>query len=229
MKKETLSRLKNRTRRIVARLQKLYPQPKTALRHEDPLQLLIATILSAQCTDSRVNMVTPGLFAKYSTTKDFAQANRAELEQLIRSTGFYKNKAKNIIGCCKQIVDKHDGKVPSTMEELLELPGVGRKTANCVLGGAFNMNSGVVVDTHVERLSQRLGLTKQKTAVKIELDLIKIIPENAWYDFSNMLILHGRQVCNARKPNCPACALNSLCPSAAKFTSTFQRFPPRQR
>lgn len=223
MKKESQPERKNRTRKIVSRLRKLYPQPQTALTHEDPLQLLIGTILSAQCTDARVNMVTPGLFARFKTAHDFANAPAIELEGIIHSTGFYKNKAKNIIGCCKEIVERHDGNVPATMKELLELPGVGRKTANCVLGGAYGINSGVVVDTHVERLSHRLGLTKQKTAEKIEQDLMNIIPERDWYDFSNMVILHGRQVCNARKPNCPDCALNSLCPSASKFTNMFRR------
>ena len=223
MKRKSSARLKSRAKKIVARLKKLYPQPKTALEHEDPLQLLIATILSAQCTDARVNMVTPGLFAKYKTVSDFANVNQPELEGEIRSTGFYRNKAKNIIGCCKQLVEKHGGVVPNSMEALLELPGVGRKTANCVLGGAFGINSGIVVDTHVERLSQRLGLTKEKTAEKIELDLVKIISKDDWYDLSNMLIAHGRQVCNARKPNCPDCGVNALCPSARKFTTKFWR------
>ena len=223
MGRESLAQLKSKAKRIVAKLKKLYPQSKTALEHQDPLQLLIATILSAQCTDARVNMVTPGLFARYNSAADFANANQAELEQEIHSTGFYRNKAKNIIGCCKQLVENHGGVVPNSMEALLELPGVGRKTANCVLGGAFGINSGVVVDTHVERLSQRLGLTKQKTAEKIERDLVKIIPKGDWYDLSNMLIAHGRKICNARKPNCPDCGLNSLCPSARRFTTRFWR------
>lgn len=223
MGRESLVQLSRKARKIVTKLKKLYPQPNTALEHEDPLQLLIATILSAQCTDARVNMVTPGLFARYKTAVDFANANKAELEQEIRSTGFYKNKTKNIIGCCKQLLENHGGVVPNTMDALLELPGVGRKTANCVLGGAFGIKSGVVVDTHVERLSQRLGMTKQKTAEKIEQDLAKIIPRDDWYDLSNMLIAHGRKVCNARKPNCPDCDMNSLCPSARRFTARFWR------
>jgi len=223
MGRESLVQLSRKARKIVTKLKKLYPQPNTALEHEDPLQLLIATILSAQCTDARVNMVTPGLFARYKTAVDFANANKAELEQEIRSTGFYKNKTKNIIGCCKQLLENHGGVVPNTMDALLELPGVGRKTANCVLGGAFGIKSGVVVDTHVERLSQRLGMTKQKTAEKIEQDLAKIIPRDDWYDLSNMLIAHGRKVCNARKPNCPDCDMNSLCPSARSFTARFWR------
>ncbi len=223
MGRESLVQLKRMARKIVGELKKLYPRSKTALEHQDPLQLLIATILSAQCTDARVNMVTPSLFAKYKSAADFASANHVELEQEIRSTGFYRNKAKNIIGCCKQLVENHGGVVPNSMEALLELSGVGRKTANCVLGGAFGINSGVVVDTHVERLSQRLGLTKQKTAEKIEQDLVKIIPKKDWYDLSNMLIAHGRGVCNARKPNCPDCRLNTLCPSAKGFTARFWR------
>lgn len=223
MGRESLVQLKRRARKIVAKLKKLYPQPKTALEHEAPLQLLIATILSAQCTDARVNMVTPGLFALYKSAADFANAIPAELEREIRSTGFYRNKARNIIGCCKQLVENHGSVVPNSMEALLELPGVGRKTANCVLGGAFGINSGVVVDTHVERLSQRLGLTRQKNPAKIEEDLVKIIPKGDWYDLSNMLIAHGRKICNARKPNCPDCGLNSLCPSAKRFTARFWR------
>ena len=223
MGRESLVRLRGRARKIATRLKRLYPQPKTALEHQDPLQLLIATILSAQCTDARVNMVTPGLFARYKTVAHFAKANQAELELEIHSTGFYKNKARNIIASCKQLVENHGGIVPNSMEALLELPGVGRKTANCVLGGAFGINSGVVVDTHVERLSQRLGLTKQKMAEKIEQDLVKIIPKDDWYDLSNMLIAHGRKTCNARKPNCPDCGLNSLCPSARRFTTRFWR------
>ena len=223
MGRESLVQLSRKARKIVTKLKKFYPQPKTALEHEDPLQLLIATILSAQCTDARVNLVTPGLFARYKTAADFANANKAESEQDIRPTRFYKNKTKNIIGCCKQWLENHGGVVPNTMDALLELPGVGRKTANCVLGGAFGIKSGVVVDTHVERLSQRLGMTKQKRAEKIEQDLVKIIPKDDWYDLSNMLIAHGRKVCNARKPNCPDCGLNSLCPSARMLTARFWR------
>jgi endonuclease-3 len=221
MKRESQEQLKKRALKIVSIVRKLFPEATTALRHENPLQLLIATILSAQCTDARVNVVTPFLFAKYRSANDFANADRVELEQEIRSTGFYRNKARNIIACCQEIVRKHSGKVPSTMEELLELPGVGRKTANCVLGGAYGIDSGVVVDTHVARLSQRLGLTKEKAPEKIEADLVKIIPKKYWYDFSNMLIFHGRETCTARKPNCPECKLHSLCPSAKKFTLQF--------
>ncbi len=223
MKKESAEELRARTKKIITRLYKAHPQPKIALHYSDPLELLIATILSAQCTDVRVNIVTKDLFQKYKTAKDYANANQAEFEQQIRSTGFYKNKAKNIIACCKMLIENYGGKVPDSMEALLELPGVGRKTANCVLGGAFGINAGVVVDTHVERLSQRLGLTRQKTAEKIEQDLMKIVPQDKWYDFSNMLIWHGRKVCQARKPNCPECVINDLCPSAEKFTAQFYK------
>jgi len=219
--KQSKARLKQRARRIVDRLKKLYPEAKTALRHEDPFQLLVATILSAQCTDARVNMVTPGLFRKYPTPQHFAVVEPKELEDEIRSTGFFRNKTKNIISASKSIVGRFNGTVPNTMEELLQLGGVGRKTANCVLGGAFGINEGVVVDTHVERLSQRLGLSKQTTAEKIEKDLMEIIPKDDWYGISNMLILHGRVVCIARKPNCPGCDLRRMCPSAERFMKKF--------
>ena len=221
--KETLQQLQRRTLRIIELLRKEYPAPKTALRFSNPLQLLVSTILSAQCTDVRVNMVTRDLFKKYRTARDYAEANQKELENEIRSTGFYRNKAKNIIACARMLVEQYGGKVPATMEELTKLPGVGRKTANCVLGGAFGINAGVVVDTHVERLAQRLGLTKEQTAEKIEQDLMRIVPQKDWYDFSNMLILHGRKVCSARKPNCPACSLKKLCPSAESLMMKFWR------
>jgi endonuclease-3 len=221
VKKETLLQRKRRTRRIINLLKKEYPTPKTALHYANPLQLLVSTILSAQCTDRRVNEVTKELFKKYRTAQDYANARQRELEQEIRSTGFYKNKAKNLIGCGRMLVAKHGGNVPASMEELIQLPGVGRKTANCVLGGAFGINAGVVVDTHVERLSQRLGLTRQTTAEKIEEDLMQLVPQQQWYDFSNMLIWHGRRVCTARKPQCPTCSLNNECPSADMFVRTF--------
>jgi endonuclease-3 len=221
--KETLQQVQRRTLRIIELLRKEYPAPKTALRFSNPLQLLVSTILSAQCTDVRVNMVTRDLFKKYRTARDYAEANQKELENEIRSTGFYRNKAKNIIACARMLVEQYGGKVPATMEELTKLPGVGRKTANCVLGGAFGINAGVVVDTHVERLAQRLGLTKEQTAEKIEQDLMRIVPQKDWYDFSNMLILHGRKVCSARKPNCPACSLKKLCPSAESLMMKFWR------
>lgn len=206
-----------RTEKIIAILEKQYPSAKTALRHENAFELLVATILSAQCTDARVNMVTPGLFKKYPSVQHFASAVPQELEQDIRSTGFYRNKTKNIIAASKSIVEEFQGDVPRTMEELLQLGGVGRKTANCVLGGAFGINLGIVVDTHVLRLSGRLGLSRQSDAVKVESDLMDIVPKNDWYNFSNYLINHGRAVCDARKPKCPECGLRKLCPSAEGF------------
>ncbi|HLE32963.1 MAG TPA: endonuclease III [Bacteroidota bacterium] len=206
-----------RTEKIIAILEKQYPSAKTALRHENAFELLVATILSAQCTDARVNMVTPGLFKKYPSVQHFASAVPQELEQDIRSTGFYRNKTKNIIAASKSIVEEFQGEVPRTMEELLQLGGVGRKTANCVLGGAFGIDLGIVVDTHVLRLSGRLGLSRQSDAVKVESDLMDIVPKNDWYNFSNYLINHGRAVCDARKPKCPECGLRKLCPSAEGF------------
>lgn len=216
-KREPLEQKKARTRKIITRLRKQYPSAKTALRFSNPLELLIATILSAQCTDERVNMVTPALFAKYRSAFDFARADQRELEQDIRSTGFYRNKARNIIACCRELVEKYHGEVPDDMESLIRLPGVGRKTANCVLGGAFGRAEGIVVDTHVHRLAGRLGLSNQKTPEKIELDLMQIVPKKDWYAFSNLLIFHGRSVCDARKPLCGECTLQDLCPSAATF------------
>jgi endonuclease-3 len=207
-----------RTLEIVRRLIRQFPEARTALTFADPLQLLISTILSAQCTDARVNMVTPALFAKYKNAGDFASAERVELENEIHSTGFFRAKAKNIINACQAIVDRHNGAVPKTMEELVALPGVGRKTANCVLGGAYGIQSGIVVDTHVIRISGRLGLTKQTSPEKIEYDLMQLVPKKEWYRFSNLLILHGRRTCLARSPLCPECALGDLCPSYRVFT-----------
>lgn len=215
--KESKQQLQNRSKKIVAILHKSYPDPKIALNFSSALQLLIATILSAQCTDARVNMVTPALFKKYRTAGDFAEAKAEELEQDIRSTGFYRNKAKSIITCCKALVEKHSGNVPKTMEELVELGGVGRKTANCVLGGAYGINSGVVVDTHVRRVSQRLRLSLNDDPEKIEEDLMQLVPQNVWFAFGNMLVWHGRKVCDARKPDCLNCPLRKLCPSAEEF------------
>ncbi|MBM4165460.1 MAG: endonuclease III [Ignavibacteria bacterium] len=203
---------------IISRLQKEFPDAKCALEHETPHQLLVSTILSAQCTDARVNMVTPSLFEKYKTVKDFASANQSELEKEIYSTGFYKNKAKAIIASSKTLLKKFHGNIPNTVEELTSLPGVGRKTANVVLGTAFNIATGIVVDTHVSRLSQRLGFTKQTNAEKIEEDLMKLIPKKHWIMFSHWLILHGRKTCDARKPKCNACVLNDVCPSVNKFS-----------
>lgn len=188
-----------------------YPDAHCALDHKTPIQLLVATILSAQCTDARVNRVTPTLFARYKTARDFAEADPKELERLIASTGFFRNKAKNIIACCRAIVEKHGGDVPGTLEELVQLPGVGRKTANVILGNAFGV-PGITVDTHVGRLSRRLGLTTHDDPVKVEFDLMAIIPEADWTMFSHRLIFHGRQVCAARKPDCPACPMNRFCP-----------------
>ena len=216
-KKESPEKLRARAKKIIAVLHKEYPDAKIALDFSNPLQLLVATILSAQCTDVRVNMVTPGLFKKYPSARAFANASQAELEQDIRSTGFFRNKAKSIIACCKSIVEKHGGQVPAKMEDLVELGGVGRKTANCVLGGAFGVNAGVVVDTHVRRVSQRLALTKNEDPEKIEADLMALAPQKEWYDLGNMLIWHGRRVCDARKPKCPDCVLIRQCPSAEQF------------
>jgi endonuclease-3 len=192
-----------------------YPDARCALRHSNALELLMATILSAQCTDVRVNLVTKDLFEKYRTAKDYAEADPKELEQAIRSTGFFRNKAKSIRGAAQMIVEKFGGKVPDTMEELLELPGVARKTANVVLGTWFGKASGVVVDTHVHRVSRRLGLTREDDPKKIEQDLMELLPEKEWIDFSHRVIWHGRKVCEARKPRCSECSLAPCCPSAA--------------
>ena len=213
----TKSQRRTRAKKISKLLHRTYPDPKVALNYSNPLQLLIATILSAQCTDVRVNVVTPGLFKKHRNASDFANANQSELEQDIRSTGFYRNKAKSIISCCKSLVEEHGGKVPKTMAELVQLGGVGRKTANCVLGGAYGINSGVVVDTHVRRVSQRLGLATTGDPEKIELELMELLPEEEWYLFGNLLILHGLKTCDARKPDCLNCPIQKLCPSAEEF------------
>ncbi|MCK9554933.1 endonuclease III [bacterium] len=202
--------LKDRAKKIYGLLLKEYPDAKTALNFSTPLQLLVATILSAQCTDERVNIVTPRLFKKYRTAAAFANAARHELEQEIKSTGFFRNKAKNIIACCKGIVEKHGGKVPSAMEELTGLPGIGRKTANVILGNVFGI-PGIVVDTHVIRLSGRIGLTKEKDPVKIEFDLMKILDKTKWTMFSHLLIFHGRRVCRARRPVCYKCSIAKIC------------------
>jgi len=212
--KESAEKKKNRTTAILKILLKDYPSDQTALHYGNPFQLLVAVILSAQCTDVRVNMVTPQLFSRFSTPKDFATADITALEDLIHSTGFYHNKARNIIACSKVLIEKHNGFVPETMEELFQLPGVGRKTANVVLGEAFGKIEGVVVDTHVIRLSNRLGFTKEIDAVKIEKDLMPLIPKKHWYHFSHALIFHGRKICSARKPKCIECSINKYCPSS---------------
>jgi endonuclease-3 len=204
---------KRHAQRVAEGLRQEYPDAECALVHDSPLELLVATILSAQCTDARVNIVTQELFRKYRTAADFARAPLAKLEEAIKSTGFFRNKAKNIQGCCRKLVEEHGGQVPKEMDALVKLPGVGRKTANVVLGTAFGIASGVVVDTHVTRLSNRLGLTRhQKDAVKIERDLMALLPEKEWVDFSHRLIHHGRRVCVARTPKCEACSLERICP-----------------
>ncbi len=201
-----------RLKKIITALDRTYPEAHCELDNADPLELLIATILSAQCTDKRVNIVTAVLFKKYRSAADYANAPLAELEQGIKSTGFFRNKAKNIQACCRKLIVRHGGRVPRAMEELTQLDGVGRKTANVVLGNAFDINVGVVVDTHVARLSQRLGLTKQKTPEKIELELMALVPQKQWALFSHWLIWHGRRRCDARRPDCEGCEIKKLCP-----------------
>jgi len=220
MPRESTEAKTARTRKIIAGLKRTYPDAHCELNYTNPLELLIATILSAQCTDKRVNLVTAELFKKYRTATDFAKASLEDLEQAIKSTGFFRNKAKSIKSCCQALVDRHSGEVPRTMELLTELGGVGRKTANVVLGNAFNVNAGIVVDTHVARLSQRLGLTKQKDAEKIERDLIKLVPREHWTNWSHWLIWHGRRRCYARKPDCAHCEVFRLCPSGKIFLRT---------
>jgi len=211
---------RERAKQLIKAWPKVYPDAHIELDFRNPLELLVATILSAQSTDKRVNMVTPALFKKYCTAKDYANAPQAELETAIKSTGFFRNKAKSIRGAMRVIVEKHDGKVPDTMEELCALPGVGRKTANVILGNAFGKNEGIVVDTHVIRLSQRLGLTKHKDAEKIERDLVKLVPRQHWTDWSHWLIWHGRRRCYARKPDCSNCEVFRFCPSGKVFLRT---------
>ncbi len=199
---------------ILIRLKRLYPNATCTLNYETPVQLLVATILSAQCTDERVNQVTPGLFGRFPDAVAIATADLSQLENLVRSTGFYRNKAKNIQAACRMIIEKFSGKVPKTMEQLLELPGVARKTANVVLAHAYGINQGVTVDTHVKRLSNRLGLTEHSDPIRIERDLICLLPQPDWENWSIRLIYHGRAVCTARNPKCDACALADLCPAA---------------
>ena len=212
MPRETTEAKTARTKKIIAGLQAAYPDAHCELNFANPLQLLIATILSAQCTDKRVNIVTAELFKQYRTAKDFADADLAELEGAIKTTGFFRNKAKNIQACCRALVEQHGGEVPRTMDELHALGGVGRKTANVVLGNAFGINVGVVVDTHVTRLANRLGLAKQTDAVKIEHELMALVPQEQWTLFSHWLIWHGRRRCDARKPDCAHCEIRKLCP-----------------
>ena len=205
---------KERVSEILARLKRMYPKAKCSLDFTNPFELLVATILSAQSTDARVNIVTKSLFRKYPTPAAFAAASQVEMEKDVKQTGFFRNKAKAVIACSKAIVERHGGEVPATMEELTELPGVGRKTANVVLSNAFQKPVGIVVDTHVARVSARLGLTASSDAVKIEEDLMQLIPKKEWTSYSHRIIYHGREICVARKPRCSECALNELCPSA---------------
>jgi endonuclease-3 len=197
---------------IVRRLAVEYPDAKCALNFRNPLELLVATILSAQCTDERVNIVTRDLFAKYKTAADYADAAPREFENDIRSTGFFRNKAKSVRGCCRLLVERHGGDVPERMNELVELPGIGRKTANVILGTAMGQATGVVVDTHVQRLARRMGLTRQRDPEKIERVLMRLVPQAAWVEFGHRMIHHGRRVCTARKPACDRCCLNDVCP-----------------
>ena len=213
-KKKRGSELAQHALEILARLKKEYPDAHCELDFETPLQLLIATILSAQCTDKRVNMVTPDLFRTYPDAKSLAKADPAQLENMIRSTGFFRNKTKSLLGMSGAVTDKHGGEVPSTMEDLVNLPGVGRKTANVVLGNAFGIDEGVVVDTHVGRLSVRLGLTNETDPVKVEQALMRLIPREDWTLVAHLLIFHGRRVCLARTPRCESCVLADVCPSA---------------
>jgi len=208
---------KQRTAKIIELLEKQFPNAKTALNYSDPLEILVATMLSAQTTDERVNIVTQKLFKKYRTPEDYVSVDIKELEQDIRSTGFYHNKARNLKKCCQLLVEKYHSQVPKTMDEMLELPGVARKTANIVLYNAYGIISGIAVDTHVRRLSQRLGLSDHDDPAKIEQDLVKITPKDKWMKLTDLLIFHGRQVCIARKPKCETCVLNKICPSAFTF------------
>jgi len=208
---------KKRVRAIVRRLERAYPDAECALHHRNPFELLVATILSAQCTDEAVNKATPALFARYPTPRDLAVGSREDVETLIRSTGFYHNKAKSIQGAAQMLVDDFGGEVPRAIEDLLKLPGVARKTANVVRGVCFALADGVVVDTHVRRVSQRLGLTKNEDPPKIEQDLMQFLPKSKWIAFSHQVIWHGRRICDARKPKCEDCTLQQLCPSAFSF------------
>ncbi len=220
-----MSRSRDRVREIIRVLRREYPRSRTALRFETPLQILVATILSAQCTDEKVNEITPSLFRKYPKVQDFARADQTVLEEEIRPTGFFRNKAKSIIGTSQKIVADFNGQVPDTMKDLITLPGVARKTANIVLSSGYKKAEGIAVDTHVKRLSQRLGLSREKNPDKIEQDLLNVVPRKDWLDFNYMLVNHGRRVCQARKPQCPSCQLRPLCPSVAEFFPDLERNP----
>jgi endonuclease-3 len=212
MPRETKAARTSRLKKIIGRLKQAYPDAHCELNYSNALELLIATILSAQCTDKRVNIVTQALFKKYTTAADYAGAQPAELESAIKTAGFFRNKAKNIRACCQALLDRHGGEVPRTLDELHALPGVGRKTANVVLGNAFGINSGVVVDTHVGRLSLRIGLTSKTDPVRVEQELMELVPREEWTMFSHLLIWHGRRRCMARNPNCLDCEIRTLCP-----------------
>ena len=212
--RESKAAKQKRTLEILQRLHREYPDARCSLDYHNPFELLVATILSAQCTDERVNQVTPALFKRFPKADDMADARTEELEEMIKSTGFFRNKTKSLLGMSNAVVERHGGKVPDEMDALVELPGVGRKTANVVLGNAFGKSEGVVVDTHVTRLSQRLGLTKEKDPVKIELALMELVPRDEWTIVSHLFIDHGRAVCKAPTPRCEACVLNNICPSS---------------
>ncbi len=214
MPRESQTAKRERAAEIYDRLEDLYPDAHCALDHRNAFELTVATILSAQCTDERVNMVTPELFRRFPDPESLAGARQEEVEELVHSTGFFRNKAKNLIGMAEALTDLHGGEVPQTLPELVRLPGVGRKTANVILGNAFGIDQGVVVDTHVKRLARRLGLTRQTDPVKVEKDLVKLFPRERWTMLAHLLIFHGRQVCGARKPLCGVCALADVCPSA---------------
>jgi endonuclease-3 len=211
---ETPAQKRARTGSLIERLKAAYPDARCSLNHSNPLELLVATVLSAQCTDERVNIVTKSLFKKYHTASDYAAAPPGELEEDIKSTGFYRNKAKALRACCAELAAQHEGEVPSDMAALVRLPGIGRKTANVILGNAFGVEEGIVVDTHVRRLAGRLGLSRHSDPDKIEQDLLRVVPRGDWTLFSHLLILHGRRICSARAPKCPVCPVNDLCPSA---------------
>jgi len=217
-KRESPEELKKRTRDVIRRLKRTYPGAKCSLNHSNPFELLVATILSAQCTDERVNIVTANLFRKYTKPEDYLKVGPRELEKDIQSTGFFRNKTKSIQGTSRMLTEQYHGEVPHTMDELLELPGVARKTANVVLGNAFDIKAGVVVDTHVTRLSHRLAFTEQKTAEKIEQDLIPIVPKKDWVIFPHLMIYHGRKICKARNPLCAECTIEKQCPSSSLKT-----------
>lgn len=214
LRRESKPARKRRVLEISNRLEDEYPDAKCALNFESPLELAVATILSAQCTDKRVNLVTPALFERYPDAQSYADAPLEELEDLVRTTGFFRNKARSLKGLGQALADEHEGVVPRTLSQLVKLPGIGRKTANVILGNAFGIDEGVVVDTHIGRLSRRFGLSEQENPVKVERDLMALVPQSNWTQWAHLLISHGRAVCKARKPNCGACALVDLCPSA---------------